>query len=115
MGADETFEGLGAGERRALERLSEGQRKVVGELNLEQRKTLAEMVFLMDKCVPLRGSDLVGRLVGPLTEEEVWTLIELAARAGIVERAKMLAPTSRLMQRWRLVGGSHPELANAYI
>lgn len=114
MSVDRTFVGLSSEERRTLERLSKEQRKAVSEFNLEQLKTLVEMVFLMDKCIPLRGSDLVGRLVGPLTEGEVWELIELAATAGIIERARMLAPTSRLMQRWRLVGGSHPELTNAY-
>ncbi len=52
------------------------------------------------------AAEIMTRLKGPLSEEEVWEVIAEAERIGMIERDEMVfEPATPIEQEWRFVKG----------
>ncbi len=79
-------------------------------MNAAQQKGMLDIVRGLRLYGSVPSAEIITRLIGPLSEKEIWDLIAEAEKIGVIERAEMIveAITPR-EQEWRLVEGFNEE------
>ncbi len=75
-------------------------------MNAAQQRGMLVIVRGLRLYGSVPSAEIITRLIGPLSEKEIWDLIAEAEKIGVIEHADMVveAITPR-EQEWRLVKG----------